>query len=355
MEHDLRRLVLRSGALIDGATGLPVEFGQPDEELRAALSHCALVDRSDLGRIVATGPDVLDLLNRLSTGKVVGLPPGTGAQTVITTAKGRIVERLFVHVLGPREVLLVGGPRSAERVIEHLRRFTFREDTGLVDRTEALCQLALLGPAAREALAAAGLAVPAAGGSLRVEFEGQPVHLLGEDGWSADGLSIVVERAGAGAVWRALNLAVGSVGGRAAGSRAASAWRVLRGLPETGHELTEDANPLEAGLRAAVSFDKGCYVGQEVVARLNTYDKVARELCGFVLPPGAPAPAFGSLLFFQDAEVGRITSALVPPGFPSAVALGYLKRRVAEPGLEVAVGRPDGDVRARMTVLPFND
>ena len=352
---DLRRLVLRSGALIDGASGLPVEFGQPDEELRAALSHCALVDRSDLGRILATGPDALELLHRLSTGKVAGLAPGSGAQTVITTAKGRIVERLFVHVLGPREVLLVGGPRSAERVIEHLRRFTFQEDTGLLDRTESVCQLALLGPAAPAALTAAGLPVPGACGSLLVEFEGQNVHVLGQDGWSTEGLSIVVDRAAAGPVWQALNLAVGSVGGRAAGSRAASAWRVLRGLPEAGHELTDEANPLEAGLRAAVAFDKGCYVGQEVVARLNTYDKVARELCGFVLPAGVPVPAIGSPLFFQEAEVGRITSALVPPGFPAAVALGYLKRRVAEPGLEVAVGRPDSDVRARMTVLPFND
>jgi len=354
VDHDLHQVLLRSGAIIDGASRLPLQFGEPEAELRAALRECALVDRSDLGRIVASGPDLLDLLHRLSTGAVRGLAPGHGATTVLTTAKGRIVERLFVHHLRVGEVLLVGGPRSAGRVMDHLRVYTFAERTGLEDRTETLYQLAVLGPAAGAALQAAGLEAPEPHGNLEVEFEGRTIHVLGQEGWSSEGFSVLVPREAAGSIWQSLNLAVGSVGGRAAGSLAAEAWRVLRGLPAAGHELTDEYNPLEAGLRSAVSFDKGCYVGQEVVARLNTYDKVSRVLVGFVLPAEAQLPARDLPLYFQDAEVGRLTSAVLPPGWPHPVALGYLKRRVAEPGVEVTVGAPDSKLLARMSALPFS-
>jgi len=355
MARDLRQILLRSGAILDGASHLPLQFGQADAELRAALAKCALIDRSDLARIVAVGPDLLGLLHRLSTGEVQGLEPGSGAPTVVTTAKGRVVERLFVHRLGAGEVLLVGGPGRAGHVLDHLQRYTFTENTGLEDRTEALSQLAVLGPQAAAALAAAGFATPEPYCSVPVEFEGRSIHVLGQEGFSSEGFSVIAPRELAGSIWQSLNLAVGSLGGRPAGSLAAEAWRVLRGHPASGRELTEDCNPLEAGLRGAVSFQKGCYVGQEVVARLNTYDKVARELVGFVFPAGSAAPAVGAPLFFRETEVGRITSALVPPGWSHPVALGYLKRRVAEPGLEVAVGSPDGQLRARMTALPFSD
>ena len=354
MDHDLHQVLLRSGAIIDGATRLPLQFGEPAAELSAALERCALVDRSDLGRIVAGGPDLLDLLHRLSTGAVQALAPGGGAPTVLTTPKGRIVERLFVHHLRPGSVLLCGGPRSAARVVEHLRAYTFRERTGLEDRSESLYQLAVLGPAADAALEAAGFPVPPRWASREHEFEGRTIDVLGQEGLSSEGFSVVVPREVAGSVWQSLNLAVGSAGGRAAGSLAAEAWRVLRGLPSSGHELTEEYNPLEAGLRDAVAFDKGCYVGQEVVARLNTYDKVSRALVGFVLPAETQPPPTDTPLYFLDAEVGRLTSAVLPPGWAHPVALGYLKRRVAEPGVEVAVGGPDSRLLARMTALPFS-
>ena len=157
----------------------------------------------------------------------------------------------------------------------------------------------------------------------------------------------------AGSMWQALNLACSKCGGRPAGSIAAEAWRILRGLPLSGHELTEEFNPLEAGLRDAVSFEKGCYVGQEVVARLNSYDKVSRSLVGLVLPEESAPPGPGAPLFFQEHEVGQVTSSTVPPGWSHPVALAYLKRKVAETGIELSVGTSDGELIARMVTLPF--
>ena len=353
MDHSLRETLLRSGANLDGSSHLALHFGDPEAELRAALDCCAIVDRSDLGRVLATGPDVLDLLHRLSTGDVKGLEAGRGRATVLTTPKGRIVERLFVHRLGDRRVLMVGGPASAGSVIEHLDRFTFAEQTGLTDVTKELCQLALVGPKAVEALQAAGFERPDPFCSVEIDFEGTSVHLVGGDGLSGEGYSVLVSRGMAGSMWQTLNLACSKCGGRPAGSIAAESWRILRGLPLSGHELSEDHNPLEAGLGEAVSFDKGCYVGQEVVARLNTYDKISRSLVGLVFPEESTPPEPGAPLFFQEQEVGRVTSSAVPPGWAHPVALAYLKRKVAETGIELNVGVSDGKLLARMVTLPF--
>jgi folate-binding protein YgfZ len=137
-----------------------------------------------------------------------------------------------------------------------------------------------------------------------------------------------------------------------AGDRAVEAWRILRGLPDNGSELTEERNPLEAGLWDAVSFSKGCYVGQEVVARLNTYDKVTRDLRGLTFPEGVEPPERGAPLLAGPRRVGEITSALRPPGRPGAVALGFVKREHSDPGTRLDAGG-DGGVRATVVELPF--
>lgn len=355
MDRSLRETMLRGGAVINGASRRALHFGEPAAELRAALEDCVLADRSTWTRLIGDGPDLAGLLNRLSTNKVDALAAGDGAATVLTTSKGRIVERLFVHRIGDPDLLLVAGPGREAPVLEHLARYTFAERTGLADRTETTCQLALLGPRAEEALRAAGFEPPGRHRSREASFEGGMLHVLGEDGWTADGFSVFGPAAQGASLWQTLNLAVSRCGGRPAGLEALDAWRILRGVGAAGHELTEDYNPLEAGLREAVSFAKGCYVGQEVVARLNTYDKISRELVGFRLPAGAAVPSPGTSLWFQDAEVGRITSAAQPPSDDRPIALGYLKRRVAETGLEVTLGAAVASATARMVRLPFGD
>jgi folate-binding protein YgfZ len=354
MDQSLRTILMRSGAVIDGSSGLALHFGDPAAELRAALDCCALVDRSDLGRLLATGPDLLALLNRLSTGKLDELNDGEGVSTVVTTAKGRIVELLFVHRLGPAGVLIVCGAGASGRVLEHLTRFTFAEQTGVEDVTAGTGQHAVIGPRSAEVLEAAGFPTPEPKCSVNFRFDGIDAYILGEDGLATEGYSIFLPAASSGSMWHALNLATSRCGGRPVGSVAAEAWRVLRGLPASGNELTEDYNPLEAGLYDAVSFDKGCYVGQEVVARLNTYDKVSRSLVGLVLPAGPDLPTAGAPLYFDQREAGVLTSVIIPPGWSHPVGIAYLKRKVAEPGIELAIGSADATTRGRLVRLPFS-
>lgn len=304
----------------------------PTAGLRAALEVCALADRSDLGRILATGKDLLLLLHRLSTQDLKGIAEGEGRRTVLTTAKGRIVDHLFVHRVGPEEVLLVAGAHGAPRVTAHLARYTFREETGLRDVSGETAQFSLVGPRASVAMAAAGLPLPRPCASLRHELSGVAVHLLGQDGSSADGYSVVLPASAAETIWDRLSDAVGSSGGARLDPATLEAWRVIRGLGALAHEWTEDFNPLEAGLDEAVSFTKGCYVGQEVVARLRTYDKVSREMCGLVLPVGAPVPAPGTPVTRSGRRIGVVTSGVLPPGRSAPLALAYLKRSSGEAG-----------------------
>jgi folate-binding protein YgfZ len=353
MQGNLRNALLKSGAVIDGASGQPLHFGVPKAELHAALNVCTIADRSTLARLIGDGPDLLNLLNRLSTNAVNALRPGCGAATVLTTAKGRIVERLFVSHLGEAGVLLVGGAARTDAIFDHTKKFTFAEQTGLRDCGGDYGLLALGGPHAAEALTIAGLQTPPPLGAVEGTHDGMRVHVLGHDGYSADGFSILVANEQAGSLWQGLVLAVSKTDGRAAGELALEAARIRRGIPACGSELNLDHNPLEAGLRDAISFDKGCYVGQEVIARLNTYDKVARRLVGLRIPEDRLVVAGRTKLYRNEAEVGVVTSVAKLDGVET-VALGYVKTRSAESGDSVQLGALDGPL-VTLQAFPMKD
>lgn len=315
--------------------------------LEAAERACAVADRSDLGRMLATGPDLPSLLHRLSTADVKNLQPGEGRPTVLTSAKGRIVERLSVHHLGDAGVLLVAGPEAATRVLLHLRKFTFAENTGLTDIGAETFAFALLGPRWQDAARVCGIPDLPPYGASSCTVAGTRVEVARTNGFDAEGVLVVGARDAAPPVQEALVEAAGALGGGVIDSGELEAWRILRGLPAPGRELTEEHNPLEAGLRDAVSFTKGCYVGQEVVARLNTYGKVSRALVRVEFPPGTPVPAAGAAILRGGEVIGTITSAVLPPGRVAPVALAYVKaREIGDAAVDVTVESGGSSVAA---------
>jgi folate-binding protein YgfZ len=281
-----------------------------------------LADLAGFTRLRASGPDLLGLLHRLSTQDLEGLAVGSGAPTVLTSAKGRIVERLFVHRAGEHDVWLCAGPGSADRVLAHLKKYTFAERTGLSDATASTAQLAVLGDTFP------GLPDPGPWGVVSASFAGIDVVVLGQDGFTSQGRSIVCDVAD--------RPALDAFGPTIDGDELES-WRVRLGYPASGRELTEDWNPLEAGLRDHVSFTKGCYVGQEVVARLNTYDKVSRRLVTFEREAGAPLPAAGTDVLHRGTRVGTVTSAARCADSGRAVVMAYVKWRDLPEGAVLSV------------------
>ena len=330
----------------------------PAREASAALAGCVVADRSALGRIRMLGKDRQDLLHRLSTNEINALKPGEGSLTALLNTKGRILD--LVHALvDEADLLIVASPGNGERVRAWLDTYIFREEVTLEDAGSSGC-LGLYGPRAAATLERVaggsweGLPLAhhrraaLAGMDLRITrtypLAGSGYLLLGEGGRTAHVRDALVE---AGAV--------------PAGSEALERLRVAAGVPELGRELTEEYNPWEIDLDYAVSLTKGCYLGQEVVARLHTYQKVQRRLAGLEIegssPPEPKAPIVVGPGEGGEGEtaVGHVTSAALSPATGKPLALGLLRKTHALPGRELLVLSAQARLRARVITLPFSN
>ena len=331
--------------VVDDGWEVPAAFRDLDAEYRAATQGVALADRSPVGRLQATGPDVLDLLNRLSTNAVDPLDPGAGEATVLTTNKGRIIDWITLLHPGDRTVILTSPP-CAEAVSAWIDRYTIIEDVTVEDVTPSTALIGVLGPAAA-AVVEAVLGPEAAGlpplGCRTVPWGAGVVLAARTDPLRVPGYDLLVDASDAVTLWDALAQAGAAHGVQPIGFEAMEALRVENGLPRWGHELGDAYNPLEAGLTESVSWTKGCYIGQEVVARLWTYHKVQKYLVGLAFQAdGDTRPAPGASLHVGDARAGALTSVAFSPGAGALLGLGYLRAAHATVGQAVEVPLDDG-------------
>ena len=320
---------------------LPGVYSSTSQEYLAATETAGLVDRSYLGRLEIAGVDGLDLLNRLSTNKLDELQVGEGAITALTSNKGRIVDLLHVLRLEDR-LLVLTGPENRQKVAEWIDFYTFVEDITVEDVTEDTAMVSLIGPRAESIVlhvCEGEVALPGSAGTVGVRVDGIDATLVRSDVGRLPEYAIVVPLAGAQTLWEAM-LRQGAV---PVGMDVLEAIRVERGMPVAGKELTEDYNPLEAGLLDYVSFNKGCYVGQEVVTRLDTYDKVQKHLVGLAFQ-GDSVPAEGATLFAGGKQTGTITSLATSPTSGRPIGLGYVRKAEAASGARLNVGSDTGDV-----------
>ena len=318
---------------------LPSVHSTAQEEYRAATETAGLVDRSHLGRLEITGADGLDLLNRLSTNNLEVLGIGDGALTVLTSNKGRIVDLLHVLRLEDR-LLVLTGPETRAKVAEWIDFYTFVEDVTVTDVTEETGMLSVIGPKAEEIIVrlCGDDAMPVPEGAVPITADGTDATLVRcSDLGRLPEYALVVPRTDAETLWQAMLRMGAEEGAVPVGMDAFEAIRVENRVPAPGKELTEDYNPLEAGLLNLVSFNKGCYIGQEVVTRLDTYDKVQKHLVGLEFD-GDSAPAEGAALFSDGKKAGMVTSVAVSPGTGRTVGLGYVRKAQAESGTRLNVG-----------------
>jgi folate-binding protein YgfZ len=312
-------------------------------QYRAARAGAILVERADRGLLLFSGRDAADLLHRLTTNALRDLRPGEGRPAVFVTPKGRILDLVLFHVLD-EGLLAITGPGRAPGVAAWVERYTFREDIRIEDRSAGHGILGLFGaraaPIAGRLFGAEAERLPPHG-VVRGRAAGAPVLVAATFPLAGGGYHLVAERPRLEALRRAV-LAAGEV--TPAGRECLEILRIEAGLPEHGAELTERHNPWEARLHDAIALDKGCYVGQEVIARLHTYKKVANLLVRLRVPGGPPPP--GAAVVAGGAPIGALTSAAAVPGEGRAVALGYVRDEDAVAGREVAVAAPGGDVRA---------
>ena len=280
------------------------------------------------GRLRCTGEDSLDLLNRLSTNALMALPAGSGAHTVLTSNKGRIVDVTFVLRRDDHLLLLTGDGNEA-RVAEWIDFYTIIEDTEVEDVTAGTTAVSLMGPSAPTLLAslAGPDAAPAENeDAAEVAIDGVQATAIRRDVGAIPAFDLIAP----GADGPALREAVTDAGACQAGRDAVELARIEQGVPAFGAELSESYNPLEAGLQHMVSYTKGCYIGQEVIARLTTYDKVQKRLVRLTWPADAGA-APGVKLMLDGRQAGVVTSAIRDPRTGDGLGLGYVRKALIDP------------------------
>ena len=306
-----------------------------------------LFDLTGRGELVLSGNDRASFLQGLVTNDVRKLRPGEGCPAAFLTPKGKLLADLVV-LCAPDELVVDTPPELPEKVEALFRKYLMFGDVAIENRTQATGVLHVEGKGTEEILRKGigqdGPAEPHASvcvESIRVVRESRG----GFDGFDLRGPRPLVEAA------RERLLALGAVPSPPSVLETA---RIEAGIPRWGAELTEDVLPDEAGLpaRGWVSYTKGCYIGQETVARIRTYGHVNRNLVGLILEGDVPPPA-GAEIRAGGARAGRVTSAALSGRLGTAIALGYVRREHAAPGTGVEVLLPSGPRPAIVASLPF--
>jgi tRNA-modifying protein YgfZ len=331
------------------ANDLILDTARLDTEYAALSECCGLVDRSERGKLALSGADAKTFLAGQVTNDTEALEPGAGCYAAFLTHKGKMLGDLRILDVGPGDGQSAGGASGEELLLDTervalqalfdmIRRFKIGYELQLHKRTVERGLLSLIGPeatsiAAIEALSAA-------------EHANVPVEI--------DGIAALAARTDTGvdllcdaSVTERLTETLCERGATAVSGQAAEIIRVEHGRPRYGVDMDDGTIPQEAGLNErAVSFTKGCYVGQETVARLYYKGKPNRQLRGLRLSEPLPA---GAELRLGEKPVGRLSSAVLSPTF-GPIGLG-LVRREAQVGASVSVG--DGAESATVVELPF--
>ena len=323
-----------------------------EQEYSALTEGVGLLDQSHVGRLSISGEDALDLLNRLSTNELTTIEVGEMVPTVLTSNKGRILDLLFVLRLEDR-LLVLTDPENRQKVIDWLDFYTIMEDVSVEDTTEDTAMLSLVGPRAADLLD--GLTGGKVGSldlyrSTEATIGGVQARTIRADFVRLPGYDLVVAASEAEQLAGEIVDHGAAFGLASAGTEALEIVRVEQGVPSYGAELGEEFNPLEAGLKEFVSFTKGCYVGQEVVARLDTYDKVQKRLVGLQWDADS-APKRGAKLVLDGKQVGVVTSAVGAPWLEKGIGLGYVRKAHTQPGTVLPVESESGEVE--VAELPF--
>lgn len=325
----------------------------PNPDHYSAARNGTVFVQFQRGIIRGTGADRLDLLHRLSTNAISQLQLGQEATTILSSDKGRIVEvpRILVfdnHIL----LLLLGTDVSGVR--SWLGKYTIMDDFTTADASSDFAVFGVYGEQAKSQLAATfGVDLPDAG-AFTVSESG--VIILRDTRLNGAGAFLLLVPITLAAV------VADQLAGQGIIEITLDTWQTLRieaGQPGLGAELSESYNPLEAGLSQFISWTKGCYIGQEVIARLDTYDKVQRHLMGVIIEGTGTIPTELEVHDSVEAKkVGIITSITESPSLRKNIALAYIRTQHAIPGYPVelrSVGEEHRVVAMGQLVgLPFS-
>jgi folate-binding protein YgfZ len=381
------------GARFAGLDGAEVvnDYGDWLAEHAAMWQSAGVLDFSFRSRICLTGADRVRFLHGQVTNDVKKLRAGEGCYAALVTAKGKMESDLNIFNL-PDELLLDFEPGLTEKISQRLEKFIVADDVQIVDVTPHYGLLSVQGPKAEEVVLAIGLIGRDALSRVQADRQVGPAvikitdatlgeiylanqpHLAGSAGilpaGSGDesvstcrqdagapgigGFDLFVPNSSLGVVADKLIAAAKQVGGRACGWQAFETARIEAGIPRFGVDMDETNLPLECGIESrAVVYNKGCYIGQEVINRIHSFGHVSRELRGLRLADDLKSlPRRGDKLFRDGKEIGYITSAVKSPVLNANIALGYVRREANQTGNELTL-QAAGESSAKIVEIPF--
>jgi folate-binding protein YgfZ len=297
-------------------------------------------DLSAHGRLRLTGPDRARFLHGMVTNDVTALAPGQGCHAAMLTVKGKLLGDLRIYC-GDDWILVETDPEAAGKIAEALAKHLIMDEVEIEDVAPRMGELGVWGEGAREALGRAlGGEVPELPPHGHVEVGGARVagsRALGMNGYRVFGQAAeIIQRIGVTPI----------------ADEAAEVLRVEAGEPRYGVDMGEDHLPIESRLDAAISFSKGCYLGQEVIVRATQQGRINRKLMGLRLAGERPAARGAKLSAPGREEAGLVTSSVVSPRH-GAIALAYVHRTVWAPGTKLTLREEGGERAAVVSELPF--
>lgn len=318
-----------------------------EQEYQAAQTGAVMMDASAWGRLRFTGASRLDFLHRMSTNDVAKLQPGQGAATIFTTPIARIIDRTVLYAR-EAEALLVTSRGNQGRVQQWLRKYIFfNDDVQIKDITAETAMIAVYGAQANQAIqrfSGADVSDLPVHHGREVSAAETSILMARADPIGGGGLHLIFESAARATIWQAL-IDAGAV---PIGEETYQVLRVEAGQPEFGRELGDEYIPLEANLWPDVSFTKGCYTGQEIIARMESRQRLAKHLVGLRFDAEVILPA---TLVADEHEAGVVTSVAHSPRL-GWIGLGYLKTQ-GTAGAMVESRSGNQTIATQIIDLPF--
>jgi tRNA-modifying protein YgfZ len=341
---DLQSTKINSGAILDAAGEISLTFGNDAIALQAARSSVAIYDRSHWGKILVGDRDRFRFLHNQSTADFESRnQSGDGYNTVFVTSTARTIDLATALILA-EEVLLIVSPNRRKYLFDWLDRYIFFADrVTLKDVTDSTASFTIMGEESRSLFGRLGCPdfTDMPGHShLLYAIDGIETRIVAGTELGLPGYQFICDRSVAAQLWQKIT----TLGAIPLGENAWEVLRIQQGRPKPDAELTEDYNPLEVGLWDSIFFDKGCYIGQETIARLNTYKGVKQYLWGVKL---AKSVNVGTPLTVAGEKVGVLTSCMETDA--GIFGLGYVRAKAGGVGLKVSLD----DVEGEVIDLPF--
>lgn len=332
---------------------LPASYGDLLAEYKTVRDGGAgLIDFYTRGRIEVAGREAEQFLNGLITNDVKSLEVNGWMRAAFPNVQGRLVAEARVLRLSTDRFLFDTESATSERVLKTLERFTLAGDFRVTDLTSELAHISVQGKGATEVIREALSEEAAHVERWRVaelKWKDHNLHLMRTTHTAENGFDLFVNAYDASSLWDALT----NSGAKPVGFDALNILRIEAGIPSYGLDVDETNVVLEAVGEDAVSFTKGCYIGQEIIARIHWRGHVAKRVAGLSFDEAVEVKSGDKVRASDDKEIGRITSATFSPSLKRTVALGVVKYDYLAPGTNVRVIHGEREFAAHITELPF--